>query len=521
MRRIRRSEKKYRSWAQFFGSVGRRPSPRRILRGEALEGRQLLAGDLNVLALTPTPSGFVVEFNQPVDTSVLNLYDAANGALGMADLSLVGETTGPVSGSAMVEGNHLRFVVTGGALAHDTYTVRLRSAEDGLKALDGGSLLDGEFMGALPSGDGLPGGDFVFSFVAAPENIVVSIPDFTRGPTQPVHVPAAVVGQPSEHGLPVQVNDATGVTSLLLHVAYNPAMLQITDVVLGQDAPAGSQVTVNLSEPGLATLAFFTLEPMPSGPANLVSLVANVPRDAPYGEAHAIQITRLEVNAGALPATGDEGVHVVAFPGDANRNMRYDAEDARLIARVGVGLDSGLAVDPPHADPAVPLRHLYPTIDASIIGDVTGDGTLSALDASDILRKAVGLPTPEIPALPDNAAPISIALSPDTLPENEPVGTMVGLLTTVDTDEEDTHAYELVSGVGSDDNAYFFIDGDALKTAAVLDFESQSVYQIRVRSTDWLGLSVEQTLLVHVTDVNEDPTTVLLTPNSVSQETMI
>jgi hypothetical protein len=54
----------------------------------------------------------------------------------------------------------------------------------------------------------------------------------------------------------------------------------------------------------------------------------------------------------------------------------------------------------------------------------------------------------------------------------------------------------------------FSIDGNTLKTAAVLDFESQSTYQIRVRSTDLLGLSVEQTLLVFVTDVNEAPTAV-------------
>jgi hypothetical protein len=124
--------------------------------------------------------------------------------------------------------------------------------------------------------------------------------------------------------------------------------------------------------------------------------------------------------------------------------MRYDAEDARLIARVGVGLDSGLAVDPPHANPATPLRSLYPLVDATIIGDVTGDGTLSALDASDLLRKAVGLPTPGIPALPENAAPVSVSLSANTLPENEPVGTVVGLLSTVDPDEDDVHTYQLV-----------------------------------------------------------------------------
>jgi methyl coenzyme M reductase gamma subunit len=499
----------------------RRSSLRRILRCEALEDRRLLAGDLNIVAFTPTPSGFVVDFNQPVDPNVLNLYDAASGGLGPADLSLVGATTGPVQGSALLEGNRLRFVATGGALGQDTYTARVRSAENGLRALDGGALLDGDFTGAFPSGDGSPGGDFVFSFTAAPEAIVVGMPDFARGPAQSVNVRGALDEQASHQGLPIQISDAGGVTSVMLQVTYNPALLQITDVELGIDAPLGSQVVVNLNEPGEATVAFFALDPLPDGPASIFTLIGNVPRSAPYGEAQSIRITQLELNAGALAATADEAVHVVAFPGDANRNMRYDAEDARLIARTGVGLDSGFALDPPHANPVTPLRTLYPTIDATIIGDVTGDGTLSALDASDVLRKVVGLPTPGLPDLPENAAPLSIALSPDSLPENEPVGTVVGLLSTVDPDEDDTHTYQLVAGPGSEDNAFFTIDGATLKTAAVLDFESQSLYQIRVRSTDALGLSVEQTLQVSVTDVNEAPSAVLLTPDNVPENSPI
>ncbi|MCL4201429.1 MAG: cadherin repeat domain-containing protein [Pirellulaceae bacterium] len=518
--RLSAKEKKRKSKG-FWGSKRQRPSFRRILRCEGLEDRRLLAGDLNVVALTPTPSGFLAEFNQPVDTSILNLFDAASGALGPADISLTGQATGSIAGSAMIQGNQLRFVATGGVLPQDTYTVRLRSADNGLKALDGGALLDGEFSDAFPSGDGVAGGDFVFSFNAAPAAVVVGLPDFARGPAQPVNIPGAGDEQPAEHGLPIQISAAEGVTSLLLQLAYDPAMLRITDADVGIDAPEGSQVTVNLSVPGEATIAFFALEPLSGGAASVISLTANVPRNAPYGEVHSIRITSLEVNAGALAATADEAVHVVAFAGDANRNMRYDAEDARLISRVGVGLDSGLAVDPPHANPATPLRHLYPLVDATILGDVTGDGTLSALDASDLLRKAVGLPTPGIPALPENSAPVSISLSANTLPESEPVGTVVGILSTADPDEDDVHTYQLVSGTGSADNALFAIDGATLKTAAVLDFESQATYQIRVRSTDLLGLSVEQTLLVNVTDVNEAPTAVALTPNTIPENSPV
>jgi len=492
---------------------------RRTLRLERLEDRRLLAGDLHVLGLTPNASGFVADFNQAVDTSVLNLYDAANGRLGAADVRLTGNTVGPVSGSLVVEGERLRFVATGGALPADTYNVLLRSAADGLRAADGGAILDGEFSGAFPSGNGVAGGDFSFSFtVAGPQGLVVGIPDFARGPDQAVNIPVADQDVLLDSGLPITLSNAAGVTSLVLTVAFDPELLIVSDVQLGPDAPEGSQVTANLTVPGQATLAFFSLEPLPEGTAHIVSLTAEVPATAPYGAVHAVRLTQLDVNAGELSATADDGLHAVVFVGDANRNLRYDAEDARLLARVGVGLDSGFAVDPPHAGATGATRILYPTIDPRIIGDVTGNGTLSALDASDLLRRVVNLPTPNIPALPDNVAPQDIVLSPNSVPENAVPGTVVGILTAVDPDVDDSHTFALVSGDGDTDNAAFTIDGQQLKTVVALDIDTQSNYQIRVRATDAAGLSVERALTIQVVNINEAPTEVFLTPTDIAED---
>jgi len=492
---------------------------RRTLRLERLEDRRLLAGDLHVLGLTPNASGFVADFNQAVDTSVLNLYDAANGRLGAADVRLTGNTVGPVSGSLVVEGERLRFVATGGALPADTYNVLLRSAADGLRAADGGAILDGEFSGAFPSGNGVAGGDFSFSFtVAGPQGLVVGIPDFARGPDQAVNIPVADQDVLLDSGLPITLSNAAGVTSLVLTVAFDPELLIVSDVQLGPDAPEGSQVTANLTVPGQATLAFFSLEPLPEGTAHIVSLTAEVPATAPYGAVHAVRLTQLDVNAGELSATADDGLHAVVFVGDANRNLRYDAEDARLLARVGVGLDSGFAVDPPHAGATGATRILYPTIDPRIIGDVTGNGTLSALDASDLLRRVVNLPTPNIPALPDNVAPQDIVLSPNSVPENAVPGTVVGILTAVDPDVDDSHTFALVSGGPHADVILALrlevkrCDGPQLLTD---DLEGLVV---RVRATDLGGLSVETALVIQVTDVNESPTNVILTPTTVAED---
>jgi len=477
----------------------------------------LLAGDLRVATFVPEPSGFTVEFSEAIDTSVLNLYDAANQSLGEADVSLTGAAHGPVQGSLVADGQRLRFVATGGPLPADVYSVRLRSAADGLRSAADGAILDGDFAGVFPSGNGVAGGDFLFSFTAAaPESLVVGLPDFARGPGQAVDVPVAVDGQVLDGGLPIQLSDAAGVTSVSIRIAFDPDLLTVSDVQLGPDAPEDSQVTANLTVAGEATIAFFSLDPLPEGPSSIFSLVAQVPATAPYGAAHSVRITQLEINAGAMPATADDALHAVAFVGDANRNLRYDAEDARLIARVGVGLDSGFAVDPPQTGTASAPRLLYPAIDPQILGDVTGQGGLSALDASDVLRRVVGLPTPNIPALP-NRPPIDILLAPQTVPENAVAGTAVGVLSAVDWDEGDTHSFALVAGDGDADNASVVIVGNQLQTAVTLDFETQATLQIRVRATDQDGLSLEKALLVTVTNVNEAPTGVTLTPASVPE----
>jgi len=120
-----------------------------------------------------------------------------------------------------------------------------------------------------------------------------------------------------------------------------------------------------------------------------------------------------------------------------------------------------------------------------------------------------------------NDAPTALALSYSSVPENFEVGTTVGSFTTTDPDATDTHGYSLVSGDGAIDNAAFTINGNTLQTAAVFDFESQSSYSIRVRSTDRGGLTIEQPFTISVIDGNEAPTALALAPSSVAENSPI
>lgn len=116
-----------------------------------------------------------------------------------------------------------------------------------------------------------------------------------------------------------------------------------------------------------------------------------------------------------------------------------------------------------------------------------------------------------------NEAPTAISLDNSSVLEEQPAGTAVGNFSTTDPDSGDTFTYSLVSGAGSTGNASFQIVGNQLQTAVVLDFETQSSYSIRVRSTDGGGLWVEQTFTISVTDGNDSPTDITLSNNTVDE----
>lgn len=115
-----------------------------------------------------------------------------------------------------------------------------------------------------------------------------------------------------------------------------------------------------------------------------------------------------------------------------------------------------------------------------------------------------------VAAWPEPVAPTDVMLDQDTVDENSPVGTVVGHLLVVDPDEGDTHTLTFVEGDGDRDNSSFVIEGDVLKTDERFDFETGSLYDIRVSAVDQNGLELQKALTISVMDVNEEPTGVIL-----------
>ncbi|MEB3279248.1 MAG: DUF4347 domain-containing protein, partial [Lyngbya sp.] len=120
-----------------------------------------------------------------------------------------------------------------------------------------------------------------------------------------------------------------------------------------------------------------------------------------------------------------------------------------------------------------------------------------------------------------NENPTDISLSDNSLEENQAVGTVVGTFTSIDEDTNDNHTYSLVAGVGDTDNALFEVVNGELKTKAVLDFESKNSYNIRVQTHDGNGGTFDKPFTINVGNVNEIPTDISLSNNSLEENQAI
>jgi parallel beta-helix repeat protein/predicted outer membrane repeat protein len=339
---------------------------------------------LLVTSFTPTSTGFGATFNEPINPSVINLYDNAGAGLGPADVTLIGNTSGTVKGSLLIDptSTSITFVKTGGILANDTYTVTLRSAGNGFKDSNG-TLLNGS------------GGNFTTMFSFANSAVVVSVPDFARGPdgTHNINLP-----NNSTSGVPLTLSNGAGVTSARFSLQYNPNLLTISGATVNAALNGATFTLDETSTPGNAVFIFNSTTPLAAGPVTLGSLVAQVPNMAGYKAKELLHLGNIQINSGAIAATNDDGIHIVAYSGDASGDGLYTAADSALASRVAVGMDSGFAA--------------YRLADPVVIADLNRNNRIDSGDASILLQVAAGNPSAFIPPLP-NPAPSIAPTGPD------------------------------------------------------------------------------------------------------------
>jgi hypothetical protein len=105
-----------------------------------------------------------------------------------------------------------------------------------------------------------------------------------------------------------------------------------------------------------------------------------------------------------------------------------------------------------------------------------------------------------------NEAPSDITLSANTLAENNAIGTLVGTLSASDIDVGvnplETATFSFCGGTN---DANFNLDGAALQSSAIIDYENTDTQSVCVKVTDTAGLNFDKTLTVNISDVNEAP----------------
>ncbi len=125
----------------------------------------------------------------------------------------------------------------------------------------------------------------------------------------------------------------------------------------------------------------------------------------------------------------------------------------------------------------------------------------------------------QISVLDVNEAPSMVLVAPDTITENAPPLSVVGLVSVKDQDTGQAHTIQFVSGVGDDDNAHFLLSNDTVQAKESFDFETKNLYTIRIRATDngSGNLWKEKVVLVSVKNMNETPTTLSLSNNTIKE----
>jgi hypothetical protein len=113
-----------------------------------------------------------------------------------------------------------------------------------------------------------------------------------------------------------------------------------------------------------------------------------------------------------------------------------------------------------------------------------------------------------------NRAPTNITLTSSTVSENSATQ-VVGTLDTSDPDSG-THTYSIDNSFG--DHASFSVSGTTLSIAAT-NFETKQLYAVRITSTDsgTPSLTFSKDFLISVSNVNEPPTAISLSSNSINE----
>ncbi|TKB66072.1 MAG: cadherin repeat domain-containing protein [Nitrospira sp.] len=116
-----------------------------------------------------------------------------------------------------------------------------------------------------------------------------------------------------------------------------------------------------------------------------------------------------------------------------------------------------------------------------------------------------------------NEAPTDLSLSASTIAENATTGTVVGTVTGSDVDAGDTKTYSLTDTAGGRFAINSATGRLTVADGSLLDYESAANHTVTVQVMDSGGQSYTEQFTINLTNVNEGPTDLALSANTVAE----
>jgi hypothetical protein len=176
------------------------------------------------------------------------------------------------------------------------------------------------------------------------------------------------------------------VTGLAFTLLFDSTLLELQDVKLA--AGVAGTVSRTAVAGGVRVEVTFST-PLAAGASSPVDIVARVAAGAAYGAVQVLDLADVAVQGeGGEPiaAQDDDALQLAAYLLDADGNQAYSANDLQLMRNVLNGGDTGFVA--------------YRNVDPGLVGDLTGNGRMTSLDANRFLQFLSGQARSEIPSSP-------------------------------------------------------------------------------------------------------------------------
>ena len=160
----------------------------------------------------------------------------------------------------------------------------------------------------------------------------------------------------------------------------------------------------------------------------------------------------------------------------------------------------------PWQKPGVRLPALTPGVTYTIqFKDVTGYNTPANISFTAKKSTTTAVTGTYTTAQETNHAPTGLALSNASVVDGAPAGTLVGVLSAIDPDANETFTYSLVSGEGDTGNAWFSISGNQLLTARLFDYEEYPAHYCRIQVADHADATHEEAFTIQIENLPDTP----------------